>query len=391
MKSVDNNSDLKDYSKELDKRLQNRALKQEQEIENIKKINEKRIDDIKNEGDVSYINTIKRNDDLLVDASKDYEEKLNNYKERLDKTQNAISLEENALKRDHSEKIKNQKDQFQNNIKEQFQNASDNQQSIQNQTQNSMATVSNNERAQINHLELTAHSKANAISSEYNQKEITSERDYRAALLEGLKNHQADVNLQRDELQKNLDTTAEKNKRLETEKVKAQTAELNYLDNHQKDILAQKQIDFGVRYENLVKEHESLISELKAHFAADVKKMVEQNSSQKRVIANKNDDQFYRIEKLNPNISEGLKEYQVSLTVPEHEKENVHLSIHGRNIKMTLTRQYTDSFEEKDGSIDKSNRNELFSKEFPCKDLLNQKQVVQKYEDGVLTFKIQKL
>ena len=119
--------------------------------------------------------------------------------------------------------------------------------------------------------------------------------------------------------------------------------------------------------------------------------MLEKNSSQKRVIANQNEDQFYRIETLNPTIVDSPKDFLVSLAVPEHEKENVHLSVHGRNVKMTLTRKYSEFIEAKDGTIDKSNRNELFSKEFPSKDLLNQKQVVQKYEDGILTFKIQKL
>lgn len=391
MKVNDNNSEILDYSKKLDSKLRDQTVKKETEIENLKKIYEKKIDATKIEGEDRYINSIKRNDDLLVGSSKDFEEKLNNYKENLQKTQKSIAQEENALRSDHSQKMESFKDQFQSNMHEQFQNASNNQEEVHTQTQNSLQTITDKARAEKNHLESSTRAEINALSSDYNQKGISTEREYRATLDNDLLSHQADINLQRTELKKVMDKTTEQNKRLETEKIQVQTAELNYLDNHQKDVLSQKQSDFKVRYENLVKEHESLLSELKTHFEADVKKMVEKNAGQKRIIANRADDQFYRVETLNPNITETEKEYRVSLAVPEHEKENVHLSVHGRGVKITLTRKFTDSVEDKDGSTNKSTRNELYSKEFPSKDILNSKLVVQKYENGVLTYKIQKL
>ncbi|MDD4974803.1 MAG: Hsp20 family protein [Bacteriovorax sp.] len=391
MKVNDNNSEILDYSKKLDSKLRDQTVKKESEIENIKKIYEKKIDAAKIEGEDRYINSIKRNDDQLVGASKDYEDKLNNYKENLDKTQKSITQEENALRSDHSQKMESFKDQYLGNMREQFQSASDNQEALHQQNQNSMQTITDKARAEKNHLDNSARAEINALSSEYNQKGITTEREYRANLDNDLRTHQTDINLQKTELKKVMDKSTEQNKRLETEKLKVQTDELTYLDNHQKDILAQKQSDFKIRYENLVKEHDSLLTELKTHFEADVKKMVESSAGQKRIIANRVDDQFYRVETLNPTIAETEKEYQVSLAVPEHEKENVHLSVHGRSVKMTLTRKFTDSVEDKNGSTNRSTRNELFSKDFPSKDILNPKLVVQKYENGLLTYKIQKL
>jgi HSP20 family molecular chaperone IbpA len=383
VKVNDNNSEILDYSKKLDSKLRDQTVKKETEIENLKKIYDKKIDATNIEGQDRYINSIKRNDDLLVGASKDYEDKLNNYKENLEKTQKSISQEENALRSDHSQKMESFKDQYRS--------ANDNQEAVQQQTQNSLQAITDKARAEKNHLDSTARAEINALSSEYNQKGIATESEYRATLDNDIRSHQADINLQKTELKKVMDKNTEQNKRLEVEKSKVQTDEVTYLDNHQKDILNQKQSDFKIRYENLVKEHESLLTELKTHFAADVKKMVESTSGQKKIIANRADDQFYRVETLNPVITETEKEYQVSLAVPEHEKENVHLSVHGRGVKMTLTRKFTDSIEDKDGSTNKSTRNELFSKDFPSKDILNQKSVAQKYEDGVLTYKILKL
>jgi len=58
---------------------------------------------------------------------------------------------------------------------------------------------------------------------------------------------------------------------------------------------------------------------------------------------------------------------------------------------MTLTRKYTDSLDAEDGSNNKSTKTELYSKEFSTKEILNPKSITQKYENGVLTFKILKL
>jgi HSP20 family molecular chaperone IbpA len=391
MKVNENNSDLADYSKRLDKKLVNQTLKKENEIENIKKINDKQIEEVKNQGETAYVNALKRNDDLLTGVSKDYEEKLNKYKSKLEETHKNLTSEENALREDHSEQMKNYKTQSQNSLKDRFQVTDENQRTVLQQAKNSLNNISNNSHFEINRMESLAKANVNSISQSFNKKEAMAESEFRDIAHNELQTHQADLLSQRSDFKKNIETNSAKNKRLESEKLKAQTAELNYRDNHQKDILSQKQTDFAVRYENLTKEHDSLLANLKKHFDEDVKKMFEENSSKKRVIASKSDDQFYRIETLNPKIVDSPKEFFVSLAVPEHEKENVHLSVQGRNVKMTLTRKYSESMEAKDGTIDKSNRNELFSKEFPSKDLLNQKQVVQKYENGILSFKIQKL
>lgn len=391
MKVGENNSDLLDYSKKLDSKLREVTIKKENDIENLKKLYEKKVDATKAEGEDRYLNSLKKNDELLVSSAKDYEDKLNNYKDNLTKTQKSISQEENALRSDHTTKMENFKDQFMNNSLDQFRNASNNQAEINQQAQNSLETITSKARMEKNHIETTARTEVNALSSEYNQKGIATEREYRSKLDNDIRAHQADINFQKTELKKEMDRMTEQNKRLENEKTIIQTQELNYLDKHQKEILSQKQNDFKIRYENLVKEHDSLLSELKDHFDSDIKKMAEQNASKKQLIANRSDDKFYRVESLTPKTSENEKEYMVSLKVPEHEKENVHLSVNGRGVKMTLTRRFTDTVEELDGSLNRSTRNELFSKEFPSKDLLNPKQVVQKYENGILSYKIQKL
>lgn len=391
MKVNDNNAELFDYSKKLDGQLREQKAKKEAEIEKIKKIYSDRIAATKIEGEDQYLHALKRNDDILIGASQDFEEKLKNYQNRLEKTQKGIEAHENIIKTDHADKMANLKLQFKNNLQDQFESAHEAQDAVGAQTQERLLSIGDKARAERNHLEKSTHNQFSSMASNYNQKGLSQENQYRTELENNLRSHQNELALQRDELNKTLEKNAQENKRLEAEKIRVQTDELNFLDKHQKEMIAQKQNDFKVRYESLVKEHDSILTRLKEAFHADVKKMAEDSSDQKRVIANRIDDQFYRVETLNPKVVDLEKELLVTLAVPEHEKENVHVSVNGRTVKLTLTRKFNDSINEKDGSLSRSSRSELFSKEIQCKDILNSKLVAQKYVDGVLSYKISKL
>lgn len=391
MKINEASSELIDHSKRLDKRIKNEIVKKENEIENINQLYDKKIELSKAEGEDKYINSLIQNDNRLTTAAKDYENKLNSYRENLEKTQLGLSKQEMTLKNDHLQKVEDFKTQNANALYEKFINATENQKEIDGQMNNSILAIKDKSLTERQHIETSTRNDLNALAREYNSKEANEEREYRSRLKSNILANQEDLNLRQKELKDNSDKEIQKSKRTINEKSTIQKEELSFLDKHQKDVLTQKQTDFNVRYQNLIKEHNGLLAELKTHFESDVKKMVEQTSSQKRTIANKKEDSFYRVEILKPTISENEKEYMVSLTVPEHEKENVHLSVQGRGVKMTLTRKFTETLNEIDGSTNRSTKNELFSREFPCKDILNPKLVDQKYENGVLTFRIQKL
>ncbi|MFA6238617.1 MAG: Hsp20 family protein [Bacteriovorax sp.] len=391
MKVNEASAEAKAYSIKLDEKLRNDTAKKEAEIKNINQIYEKQIESAKSEGQDKYISSLNRNDEMLVSASKDFEKKLSNYKDNLRKTQSYLAKEDQGLREEHQEQMDSQREQFEGNIQEKFKNAMDIQQDINGQMKNRVELVTDKSLAERRKIETGAKNSTNNLALEYGRKAAAEERNYRSKLESDIRMHQENINIQEKELKKEADTKSDKDRRLVQEKMVIQQAELNYLDNHQKDILSQKQNDFKVRYDNLVNEHNALIEDLKSSFEADVKKMAQETTVQKRNIAAKEHDTFYRIETLKPTIVENEKEYMVSLPVPEYEKENVHLSVRGRGVKMTLTRRFTDTIEDKDGSTNRSTKNELFSREFPCKDILNPKLVDQKYENGILTYRIQKL
>lgn len=372
-------------------KLHEQTLKSENEIENIKRIYANKIEAAKTEGEDRYIKTLNRNDGQLIEANKNYEEKLVDLQDNLKHTEKTLANEEKELKNNQTYKLDNLKDQFRDNFEKQNEIVTDTLRSAHENAKLANQRIVNSARAEKDYLTMTSKGAVNSLANEYNQKQMENQRDYKINLDNELQSHHTELNHKKDELKNVLDKTTSENKKLEATKKQVQNLELSTLENRQKAALSQKQSDFKVRYENLVKEHESVLNQLKEHFESDKNKMTLENSIQKRTIANKMEDNFYRIESLNPKIVDNEKEYIVSLNVPEHEQENVHLIVHGRGVKMTLTRKFVDSVEASDGSTNKSSRSELFSKDFASKDLLDHKQIVQKYENGTLSFKVPKL
>jgi len=388
MKVSDSNS--LEYNKNLDDKLRNISKTKEAEIERVKKIYEKKVEGAKSEGEDRYESALKKNDELIAGVGVDYEQKLKSYKDSLDRTQKNIAQTEESFKTDHSEKMRGLKEQYANNIEDEYFRANENQKAVQDQMKASVQSVQNKSRNEQAHLESSSRAAINSLGAEFNSKTASQERDFRSRLEADRIAQDEMLRTQRDEQKARLDKNRETGKRLEQEKTQVQKEELTFLDNHQREMINQRNIDFKVRYENMVKEHEAILSQLKSNLETDMKKMVESSATQKKDISNKVGDSFYRIETLNPSVIESEKELTVSLKVPDYEKENVHLSVHGRDLKLTLNRRYTDIMEATDGSTNRSTRNELFSKEFTSRDILDPKHIGQKYDKGILTFKIQK-
>ncbi len=388
MKVSDSNS--LEYNKNLDDKLRNISKTKEAEIERVKKIYEKKVEGAKSEGEDRYESALKKNDELIAGVGVDYEQKLKSYKDSLDRTQKNIAQTEESFKTDHSEKMRGLKEQYANNIEDEYFRANENQKAVQDQMKASVQSVQNKSRNEQAHFESSSRAAINSLGAEFNSKTASQERDFRSRLEADRIAQDEMLRTQRDEQKARLDKNRETGKRLEQEKTQVQKEELTFLDNHQREMINQRNIDFKVRYENMVKEHEAILSQLKSNLETDMKKMVESSATQKKDISNKVGDSFYRIETLNPSVIESEKELTVSLKVPDYEKENVHLSVHGRDLKLTLNRRYTDIMEATDGSTNRSTRNELFSKEFTSRDILDPKHIGQKYDKGILTFKIQK-
>lgn len=379
-----------DLYKRMNKSIAKKIESKEKEIQNLDSLYDKKIAQSRIEGEDQLIQSLDRNQQRMISESGVFEDKIKSYQDKLKKVQDTVGKEELTLKTTEKQKQEDLKAQLEENFQEQYATTQENQRAIADATQASVKEIATKSKAEKILLEGNAQYEINALANEFNNKSANSEKEYRSKLDNDIRVHTAEVNTQQEQLKKLMTMDAEKNKRLSSELSRVNKGQLDYQETHQKDMLSQREKDFKIRYENMVKEHDAVLKNLSAKFEEDAKRIAATTSTDKKIMSTRAEDPFYRVDKLNPTLVEDLKTVTVSVPVAEYEKENVHLSTQGRSIKITLSRKYTDSLNADDGSLNKSTRSELFSKELPTVALLSPKNITQSYEDGVLTFKINK-
>ncbi|MBC7429428.1 MAG: hypothetical protein H7336_12495 [Bacteriovorax sp.] len=382
--------DNEDLLKRMNKGLNRKITAKENEIKQVDALYDKKIAATNVEGEHDFENNLDRNQQKIIGESNQFEEKLKGYQDRLQKAHDNVTTEESALKNGHQVKIEDMKKQLEENFQDQYFNTQESSREIQASSQDTLKDVSSKSKIEKAKVQGDAKYEINALSTELNSKGANIERDYRKQLDQQVKTHNAEMDEKRDELKKVDMVETGKNKRLNDEKTRVNQEQLIYQDKHQHEMLKQRDADFKVRYENLVKQHDQTIKDLASHLDVDVKKMIDKTATQKKILESRETDPFYHLDQLSPKMMEDLKTVTISMPVVEYEKENVHLSTQGRLIKITLSRKYTDSLNAEDGTLNRSTRSELFSKELPTKDILNPKEITQSYEDGILSFKIKK-
>jgi hypothetical protein len=383
---VDNQEHLKRLNNSLEKKITSKEI----EIKKIGELYDTKVDIAKTAGEEKYVDALNKNQKRILDESLHVEEKIENYRDQLAKVHQTVENEKQVLKDNHRINIDNTKAQLDSNFNEQITAAIDSQREIVSNTQNSVKELTTQSKSDKTTLESNAQYEINALSSGFNQKKANSESTFKEQMENDVRLHTAELTRQRNDLQKIMKEDTEKFKRLEEEKTRIQKDQLLFLDKHQQGLIKQRQDDFKTRYEKLVTDNTNILKDLEKNFNADVKKMAEKTAKDKAIYAEKMNDDFYRIDRLNPKMQEGPKEVIVTLPVAEYEKENVHLSTQGRGIKITMSRKYNDTITDASGGIDRSTRSELYSKELTTVDLLSPRGITQHYEDGNLIFKILK-
>jgi HSP20 family molecular chaperone IbpA len=379
-----------DLYKRMNKSIERKIAGKEQEIKNLDTLYDKKIEEAKGEGEKDFMQSLDRNQQRIIGESSNFEEKIKGYQEQLTKTRETVEREENSLKGGHKDKLNAIKADLESNFQDQYASLQNDREEIQSSGQEAVKEIATKSKSEKLLLEGNAQFEMNAMASEFNQKAADSEKNFRTTLDRDVRLHNAEVSQQKDELKKLMVMDAEKNKRLSNEKVRVNKDQLEFQDKHQQEMLLQREKDFKVRYEKIVQEHNTILKDLSDKLESDVKSMVAKTSSDKKIIEEKSSDPFYTVNQLQPKMVEELNEVIVSLPVANYEKENIHLSTQGRSIKITLSRKYSDNLNGEDGSINRSTRSELFSKELTTKDLLSSKNITQNYSDGILSFKIKK-
>lgn len=127
------------------------------------------------------------------------------------------------------------------------------------------------------------------------------------------------------------------------------------------------------------KKNNKVVEDLKASLTKEITKTATRNS-----------DPFYQFDSLRPKLSQYEDRVEVQVEIPEHSKEDVQLTIHGKEAIVNFNRRYNDASKTPEGTIHKINKVETFTSRVPTSHILDPKSVKSTYENGVMTYVIKK-
>ena len=138
------------------------------------------------------------------------------------------------------------------------------------------------------------------------------------------------------------------------------------------------------------KNHQGTLLRLKTKNTLEINDLKNDYAKRKDFINIKAKDPFYRLESLKPQIKEAKSEYTLSLEIPEHEARFVNLTGMGKKLRLTTTRNFEGIAKSEEGGLKRSAKSEMISQEFHLNNHIHPRKITQKYEDGMLIFKVPK-
>jgi hypothetical protein len=104
----------------------------------------------------------------------------------------------------------------------------------------------------------------------------------------------------------------------------------------------------------------------------------------------RNDDPFYKFEKLEPRFKVLEDRVEVEVQVPDHSKQDLQLTLNGKEAIVSFNRRYNDASKAPDGTINKINKVESFTSRLQTGVILDAKGIKSSYDNGVMTYVIKK-
>ncbi len=133
------------------------------------------------------------------------------------------------------------------------------------------------------------------------------------------------------------------------------------------------------QYKRLEEKNKKLVEDLKTSLTKEITKTAERNN-----------DPFFKFETLKPKLKTFEDRVEISVEIPEHSKQDVQLTFNGKEAIINFNRRFADAAKEVDGTINKINKVETFTSRLQTGMFLNAKTMKSSYENGVMTYVVQK-
>lgn len=168
------------------------------------------------------------------------------------------------------------------------------------------------------------------------------------------------------------------------------TTHIEGRDTNYRKGLKEQDLFFEKKYEGQLARHNSEFKTLEDKNKKIVNGLKESLTKEITTYASKNQDPFFKFEALKPQMKQFEDRVEITVQVPEHSKEDMLLTINGKEAILNFNRRYTDANKTEDGTINKVNKVETFSSRLQTAHVLNPKSVKTTFDNGVMTFVVKK-
>lgn len=143
------------------------------------------------------------------------------------------------------------------------------------------------------------------------------------------------------------------------------------------------------RLQAIKKNYDDSIKVLKNRFDNELMKIKNSFLNSKKQIFGMDEDQFQNRIELNTKISDRQKHVEVEVFIPKAQASNLFTTVDKRKIKINLTRNFSDSYDES-GEVTNFRKNQSVTKEVNVADILSEKNISKVIFEDKVVFKIPK-
>ncbi|MCK5882830.1 MAG: Hsp20 family protein [Bacteriovoracaceae bacterium] len=376
--------------KRLDSSRERILKTKENEIQNLQKVYEAKTNQTRLTGEERVIEVKHQGERKALQALKSNEEKLTEYKNGLSKTIGQLEREKQELTFNYINQMDSMRGSHSENIKDKFNTLEEETKNINLKTNDRVKKIVGDSNMAIENAGYDNRVRLDHELREGESKIRIEKKNQAASLKAEELNHFQDTSNMKLTHDRELSRQMLENTSELSSKGIAHRKEMEVKDANYSRSIKNKHESFKKKYSALSQDHQKVLTKIQSQFSNEIESMVETHAQKKRHIASKQDDSFYKVKTIEPKIQTTEKEYLVSLAIPEHEKDGVRLSANDRTLRLHMTRNFSDKFEASDGTLNKSKRSEIFTKEFNVDEIVDSKNISQTYKDGTMYIRVPK-
>ena len=383
--SVDRRNEQKRHAKEL----KNLRDSNKNEIERQKVNHEMNKSQIKQAATLELNSLRAQNDFRALEESRRNDRVLNNLKDNLDQVKEITQKEKNRIEKMFAGEKEKQKAIFQETVKSRKDINNlvlediEHEKSIEMQR---MKRESNRLKEDLRQelIDQKVSVKDNLLTDisltkdKYTSEKFAQELKYSKALLNQKKKNENEIVNKERSFKDKIDS-----------RQKYFKTEINKNEEIGKKTISNQQLKFEEKFKNNYKRNEKTLQTL-AHNKEKILDKLRQNIKQDlKSEMIKDDDPFYKKVDYSPKVSMNSDQdkYLVEIEVPKHEANKFNLTAEGRNIKLSMQRDFSFTRNE-DGRVSKTKKYETISEKFGVSEIVDSKSIKKSYSDGVLTFEV---